>query len=278
MGAPSPPSTVTQTNKIELSPEQKKLYDLAFPFAEQYAGSNPQIYSGQTIANFSPTEQAGQQMMLGAAAPGAQLAGQAAGAQSQLLDPNFMLNPNQYVHAAADAATGRVTDNLQQRILPQLRTQNQVAGGQYSGGSTRGGIAEGLAVGQTNDALSRAIADMYLSNYNTGLGAMGQAIDRNKGVQSQMLFPGQVYSAVGASERGLEQAQLDEAAAKFYAEQDIPFSMASAIHSLADGMPGGGSTSTVRGATPQGNPLMQGLGAMSSVLGMFGGMPLGIGK
>lgn len=281
MGAPKSPGTVTQTNTVKLGPEQKKVFDLAFPSIEAYAASTPTLFPGTGVAPFNPTEVAGQQALLGAA--GSPLVGAGANAQQVLLDPSQMLAPNQYVNAAADATVQRTTQNLMENILPQIRSGSTVAGGAYSGGATRQGVAEGRAIEGTNQQLSNALADMYLKNYSTGLSAMTQAIGQNPSVLQTQLFPGSVMGAVGGQQRGLEQAQLDEEIRKFYTAQDLDLSKSQQLLNLISGMPGGTGTSTVTGAYPQQSPLMQALGLGTTALGLFSGMPgmglgMGMGK
>lgn len=272
MGAPKQPSQITQTNEQKLGPEQKKVFELAMPSIESYAASSPQIFGGTGIAGFDPSEVSAQQQYLTQAAPQAnQLAGQAVATQQQLLSPEFMLNPNQYVHAAADATTNRVTQNLNENILPQVRSGAISSGGQYTGGSTRQGVAEGLAIGKTNENLGDSLAQMYLANYQNGMQGMSNAVNNNPGVMGQLLFSPDIEAAVGGQKRAAEQAALDEEIRKFYATQDLDLNKSQQLLNLISGMPGGVGTSTVTGAQPQSNNMMQMLGMGMSGLSMLGG-------
>lgn len=271
MGQPKAPQ-VTQTNQTKLGPEQSQIFDLAMPSIQSYAASTPQLFTGSGIAGFNPLEQQAQQGYVQTAAPQAgQLATQAAGTQANLMNPDFMLNPNQYVHAAADATTEKTTANLMENILPQIRSGSQVSSGQYSGGGTRQGVAEGLAIGKTSSSISDSLADMYLKNYSQGLNTMAGQVNANQGVMQQQLFPHDILSAVGGQQRSLEQATLDEQIRKFYAEQDLDLSKGQQLLNLISGMPGGVGTSTATGALPKTNPLVQGLGMASTASGLFGG-------
>lgn len=273
MGTPTP-KPITQTTQTKLGPQQQQIFDLAFPSIQQYASSQPQLFPGTGIAGFSPMELLGQSTATGQAAPiGATLASAASGAQQKLLNPDFMLNPNQYTQGAMDAVTHRVTQNLMENVLPGIRSGATVAGGPYSGGQTKQGVAEGLAIGRTNQGLSDALANMLLQNYTTGLGTMSKAIADNPSVMQQQLFPSSVYGAVGAQQRGLEQAQLDEQIRQFYAQQDLPLSRAQQLVSLIGGMPGGQGVTTVQPSMAQANPWMQGLGAAITGMGIVSGMP-----
>lgn len=273
MGAPKQPSTVTQTNKIELSPEQKEIFGLAMPKIREYASSTPQLFAGSGIAGFNPTQLAGQQAALDAADEAGGLAGQAGATQAQLLDPEFMLNPNQYLLPAANAVTRMTTENLMENILPGIRSGATATGGQYSGGSTRQGIAEGRAIQGSSREISDSLAKMFLQNYQTGLSGLRAAVDSNAGVMRQSLFPASIMQAVGGQQQGMEQAQLDELIQRFYTQQDLPLLQSQQIMNLVQGMPGSTGVSTVQGAQPKTSGLQQAVGLGMTLLPMMFGMP-----
>lgn len=273
MGTPSP-KPITQTNKVELGPEQQQVLSSAMPGIQRFSQSTPQIFPGSGIAGFDPSELAAQMSYLNLAAPQAQnLAGQASTTQHQLLDPNFMLNPNQYTDAAANAVTNRAEHSLMDTILPGIRSGATVSGGQYSGGATRQGTAEGVAIGRNQDAVSNSLADMFLRNYQTGLGGLRSAVDANPGVITQQLMPADIMGAVGADRRAMEQAKLDEQARNFYATQDIDLNRSRELLGLVNAIPGASGVSTVTGSQPTTNPLMQALGVGLAGTAMLSGMP-----
>jgi hypothetical protein len=117
---------------------------------------------------------------------------------------------------------------------------------------------------------------MYLSNYQSGMQNMGQAVGRNQDVMTQQLFPSQIMSGVGGANRGMAQRQLDEEIRKFYAGQDLDLTQAQQTMGLLAGMPGGTGTSTVTGVAPQSSLLstLLGLGttAVGGAAGPFGAM------
>jgi hypothetical protein len=69
---------------------------------------------------------------------------------------------NPYLQDQADAITGQATRNLQNNIMPGINAGAMAAGGF---GGSRQGIAQGLAIGQTNQGLTSALAGMYGSAY-----------------------------------------------------------------------------------------------------------------
>lgn len=265
MGGKSPPQQ-TQTNQVQLSPEQQQLFQLALPYAKSYAGQSLDTYGGQTIAGFNPTEQQAQQLYKTAAtgAP-ADLAGQAAQSQQFMLSTD-QLNPatNPYLSGMADQITGKITDQLTQKILPNIRGSGIDAGGMYAGGSTRQQMSERLAGVDAVDSMGQALNNLYSTNYAAGLGNIRGAIAQNPSVQAQQLFGADVLGAVGGQERALEQAQLDEALKQWTIQQQLPYMRASEIMSMIQGMPGATGVSTMQGAAPQKSAAMGALGGAAS--------------
>lgn len=281
MGSKTPPTT-TQTTKQDMSPQQQQIFDLAFPYAKEYAGKPIQQFGETGIAGLDPNELIAQQKALEAATATGDSAAKAKSSNDMMMDPSFMLDVanNPYLKAASDAMTSKVTTNLNESILPGVRTGATMAGGAYSGGSTREGIAQGAAIGKTNEGLSNSIADMMFGAYNRGLTGMGEAINRNPSVQGQQLFEPGVISAVGAQNRGVEQVALDEEIRKFYTGQALPFLQAQELMSLIQGMPGGSTTSTATGSVPGVSPFMSAAGGAASgatIGSIFGPVGTGVG-
>lgn len=275
------PSTVTQKNTVELSPQQQQLADLGFGYAQQYA-QNPLNIPGiqvtnPTVLGFNPLETQGQDAAVSAAQGVIQnLASQAAGTNSFLMNP-ALLSPdsNPYLSAQGDAVARKATDNLTQNILPALRSGSVVASGFNSGGNTRQGIAEGLAVGNTNRDITDALASLYGGAYQSGLSTLGAAVDRNAGVAAQQLSPAAILSGVGAQRRDLAQAQSNQdvnnannqaalAAQLQWLQQQLPFLQASQLYGLVGSLPGGTGVSTATGAQPSGNPFTGALGGAAT--------------
>lgn len=256
MGSKSPPQQ-TQTSQIQLSPEQQKLFNLALPYAQQYASQPLTSYGGQTIAGFNPTETAAQGLYKSNAAPvGMELGELAAGSQKFMLSTD-QLNPesNPYLSDMGDAITRKISDRLTQNVLPAIRAEGVNAGGMYSGGSTRQQMSENLAgVGATRE-MGDALTGLYGNAYASGLGNINRAIGQNPTAQAQQLFGADVLGAVGGQERAMEQAGLDEALKKWALEQQLPYMRSSEILGLLSGMPGATATTTMTGAAPKGNKM-----------------------
>jgi hypothetical protein len=259
------PSKTTQINEVRLSPEQKKVFNLAMPSIEQAASSDPQVYGGSTVAGFTPAEFLGQSSLLDAAGGSLMQQAQAgANANQFLLDPRMLsIESNPYLQGMGEAIAGGMTNNLTRSILPQLRRGSETAMGPY-GATSRQGIAEGLAVGETQGAIGDALQKLAFDAYNRGLSGMERGIALNPQTMAGMLVPGQTASAVGQQQRAMEQALLDEQVNKFYLQQNLPFLKAQDLMGLIGSMPGGQGISSVTGAQPQKSPLMGGLGGAAS--------------
>jgi len=246
------PSNVTQTSKVELSPEQKQVFQLALPSINAAAASDPQIYSGQTVAGFTPAETSAQQQLLTAAGGTVNtLAQQGAGAQGFLLDPAMLsYDSNPYLKSYGQAITSDLTKNLMENILPGINRQSEVTQGPY-GSTSRLGIAQGAAIQGTQKSAADALSKLAYDSYANGLSNMTKGLALNPQTMVSQLLGGQVTSAVGEQQRAMEQANLDAEAQKFYLQQQLPFLKAQDIMGLISGMPGATGTSTVSGAMPQ---------------------------
>lgn len=278
MGGSSAPPVTTQTAKTELSDEQKAVFSKAFPHINQFADSSLE-FKGRDVADFDPLETQAHGAYLGGAGTGADLAGSAAAGNKFLMDPGNMLDVanNPYVTGAGNAISNTVTKNLMETVLPGIRSGAQMAGGMYSGGNTGEAITTGKAIGDTGGNISNALADLYYRSYQSGLGAMGGALDRNAGVQAQQLFAPDVMSAVGGQKRAMAQANMDKEVTDFYGMKEMPYVRAQQLLGLITGMPGGQTTNVAQGALPPGpNPLMSTLGGAGSgaMIGSMGG-PMG---
>ena len=72
---------------------------------------------------------------------------------------------NPYLPSQAQAITNQVNNNLQQQQIPGINSGAIAAGGF---GGSRQGIAQGLAIGQTNQALGNSLANLNFNAWNQG--------------------------------------------------------------------------------------------------------------
>lgn len=233
-------------------------------FASQYANSNVQLPS-QTVAGFNANETAAQNSALAGGQAGQQLGGQAAGSLGFLLDPSILSpDSNPYLKQAGDAVANTTMDALTRQALPAIRSGASAANGPYAGGSSREGIAQGLATGEATDNIAGQLSQMYNTSYQNGLGTMLNANQLVPSIQAAQLFGPQVQSAVGGQQRGMEQAQLDASNQTNLLQQLFPLLQAQQLFGLIGGMPGGSTQTTSTGAVPKGSPWQSALGGAAT--------------
>lgn len=79
----------------------------------------------------------------------------------------------------------------------------------------------------------------------------------------------------------MQQALMDEEYRKWAIEQQLPYLRAQELMGFVSEMPGGTSTTTMKGMSPQSNPMMSmlGMGMMGlQMLGPLGGLLGGLGS
>lgn len=271
---------LTQTSGIRLSPQQQQLSDQAFGQAAQFGASPLQLPTGSGVAGFAPAELQAQQGALDVAQQ-SQLGQQGAAQLGNILSPGF-LDPasNPALAGQQQAITDVATQNLLNNILPALRGGASVTGGPFSANS-RSGIAQGLAAGQTQQGIANAIAQLQAQNFQTGLQAQGQGLNQLQNIQQAGLFGPGTQGAVGAQQRGLEQAQLSEQQQRETLQQLLPLLQAQQLFGLTAASPGAEGFTTVQPATPGDPSKLQGAlgGAVTgATLGSsFGPIGTGIG-
>lgn len=157
-----------------------------------------------TFLGFDPLQVAGQQSALGSL--GNLGIGNALGA-GQFLTSGAVLDPrtNPFLAQTAQEAVRPIFEGLTQNILPGIRGGAQAAG---QVGSSRQGIAEGLA---SQEALRQAggiSSNIFSQGYGQGLGALTQGLGLAPQTAQLGLLPSKILSGIGAERRGLAQEQL----------------------------------------------------------------------
>ena len=128
------------------------------------------------MAPFTAAQQQGQQQVLGAAQPAADVVGTAAGTNKYLSSGAF-LDPgsNPYVQGAVKAATDPIFQNLAETTIPGQQGTAAAGSGVNYGGS-REGLAEGKATQGAQRAAGAAGANILNTALGQGLTATGQAV------------------------------------------------------------------------------------------------------
>lgn len=264
---------VSQTTTQQLSPEQRQLMDLAMPGVTQFAATVPKRYDGSTIAGFDPSQIAGQEGALGSAGVQTDLARNAAGATNTWLSPDALnVNNNPALQGQIDAATRPITRALTEGALPAIRDSAERSG---NFGSSRQGIAEGVATGRASEAIGDATSNIVNNQYNTNAANQLKALGLLPQTEAAQTTGDQTTSAVGDVRQALTQALLGEQVSNFNYDQLAPFLQSKEIMSLLTGLPGGSTTTT--GTAPQKNPLTSSLGGAAAGASLGSALFPGVG-
>jgi hypothetical protein len=263
-GGNQPPPT--QKTTVELSPEQRQIYQYALPYLRDYAATTPQRYQGSTVAGFDPNQVAGQNAVLGAAGTAGDVARGAAGA-NQFWTGDSPWDPanSPQLRGAIDASTRPIIEAYQEKLLPGIRGEATSTG---NFGSSRQGIVEAAAARDTGravgDVASKTVQDLYKTNVDAQLKAMGLAPN----VAATQFAEGQAISGVGDVRQAMNQAQLNELVQNFFADTGgLDFAKAKDILGLVQGMPGATTVST--GSVPKQSPFQTALSVGSAALPFF---------
>lgn len=251
-------------------------------FANNIVEKPRRFFPGPTVAPQNQFQTGAQQAALdfaqGASAP---LASNIIGANqfttTSVLDPAS----NPFLQAAAQNAAFPIARNFEQSILPSIR-QGAAASG--NSGSSRQGIAEGLAAQATADAIQRATTDIFNQGFQSSLDASLKSQALAPSVLGLGVLPAQIQAGVGDALQGQQQAELQGAIDRFNFGQLEPTLRAQDFQNLIGGNFGGTTTSagTAQGAQPSsfervlaGGSLGLSLADTLAGTGLFGGATAG---
>ena len=274
------PQNVTQKTTTQLTPQQKEIMHLAMPGIRSFAANAPERYQGSQIAPFNQYQTMGQNSALDASYTQGDLANSGANATNFLLGDIWKPESNPNLQGAIDAAVRPIQENLTRSTLPTIRG-GAVAAGAFGG--SRQGIAEGLASGEASQAIGDTASKVTQDLYKTNIDAQLKALGLLPQTQQAQLAQATTQSGVGDVQQSMEQQLLNQKVGNFNWDQYAPFLQSRELVNLLMGLPGGGTTTTANG--PMQNPLMMGLGgamagsSLGSALfpGMGGGWGAGIG-
>jgi len=264
----------TQTTEVKLDPRQNELIDLAMPGLRTMAGTGgPRLPDFSGVAGFDPMQRAGQNLALGTAVDQYGVTRGAADATNRATRGDFMnVESNPALAGIQDTINSRTrstVDNLLEQALPSIRSGAAVSGNY---GSSRQGIAEGLATGRAARAVgdigAETTTNVAMKGYDSGLDAMMKAIGLAPQTTQNLLAPALTVSGVGDVRQGQNQRELDEASARWNYQEQLPLLMSRELMGLVSGIPTAGATTT--GTTPRSGPT-----AMNALGGAASGAALG---
>jgi len=260
-----------------IDPTLRPYLGMGLQRAEQlFFGQQPQLFPGQMYV--SPSQQtldalAQQEQLARAGSPQFAAAQEAYGRaleQTGFTAGGGFLGTNPFLQGAIASATRPVMQQFQEQTLPGIQSAFSQAGRYGSGAQAR-------AIGQAQEAASRAIGDISASmtaqDYARERALMQQSIGQQAtlgqmapGFFAQQFLPSEQLAQIGASREAIAAKPLQEQISRFQFAQQLPYSQLQSYLSAVYGNPMAGS------AVPQQAP------AQSNRLGTaLGGAALGAG-
>lgn len=240
--------TNTSSSAVVMAPQQTQLLDLAMPYLTQFAKDGIKLQDGSSVAPFNSTQIAAQNSVLNNAAT------QQTGANNGMAASNFALNPNilnpnsnPALRGTINAATRPIFEGLTNSALPAIRSEATMTGNL---GSSRQGIAEGLASKGAMDAAGDTSSKIAFSGYQSGLDTMMKSLGMLPQTLNAQNIPGASMGAVGDANQMLQQQLLDEAKARFLQKQTLPLDVGKEFVGLVGGVPSAGATTSSTTPTP----------------------------
>ena len=273
-----------------IDPTLRPYLGMGLQRAEQlFFGQNqPQLFPGQMYV--SPAQQtldalARQEEIARGAAPQLQAAQQAYGqalGQTGFTAGGGFLGANPFLQGAIQSATRPVMQQFQEQTLPGIQSAFSAAGRYGSGAQAR-------AIGQAQEAASRAIGDISASmtaqDYARERALMQQAIGQQATLgglapsfYAQQFLPSEQLAQIGAAREAIAAKPLQEEISRFQFQQQLPYSQLQSYLSAVYGNPMASSVTPQQapaqvnrlGSTLGGAALGAGLG--QAIGGSFGGL------
>lgn len=261
--------TVVRTETQEPWEQQRPYLIDTFKQAQDlYRSDTPKQYQGDTLAGFDPSQTAAHKGIIDYVG-GPRTTAMQKGAEDALVNTMTGQVPTAQLAPVLKAMTTEALGNFNNQIMPSIRA-NQMS--YQPGGSSRGDIVTGLAGGAMASQLANNAQKMYYNAFNQAQQNRINSMRMYPSIMSAPLQPMQALYGVGADRQRMSQAVMDNARARWDAEQNKSWNKLGQYANLVRGNFGGTSTST--SPAPQTNPLsvLMGLGSLFGSGGMFPGI------
>lgn len=258
----------SSTTQVTYSPQEQAARDKIFAEGERlYNAALPNTtYLGPAPTPASPETQLAQNVGLATGVGAAGVIPSALGATNFALTDAPYASSNPYLQDAINAAIAPQAEAFTRTVMPSLRL-----GGMQTGtvGSSRQGVAEGLAAGEFARNIGRTATGMASEGYKTGLDFMGSTLRNLPSVMSGISSPASMISGVGAQKENI--AAEEEAYQALQREQYLngPWQLLQARAGLLNSMANPVTTST-QSMPRQGITPLQGVGGLLSLAPLIG--------
>lgn len=252
----------TSSTKVEYTPEEKAARQFVWDEARNIYGQSQAATQGggspvPGVAGQTGDTLAGQQAGRNWAYGGAQqIANQGLSAVDYGLRGAMDVNNNPALQGAIQAATRPITQNLQESILPGVRSQAVQEGGY---GGSRAGIAEGLAISRANQQAQDAAANLTNQAYQQGQETFARTLALLPQTQQLGTAGSQILSGIGAQNENYQQEVLNMIAAQNEFNQSRGWApIANLASAIYGGIQPGTVTSTSGGGASRGRSALTG--------------------
>lgn len=224
------------TTQVVYSPSEQAARDAIFAQGEALYNRNlptAGTYQGPRPVGTDPATQLAQDIGIGTGLNAQGTANNALAATNFALTDARNVNSNPYLQAAMEAALRPATRAFSETTMPALRMGGMATG---TGGSSRQGVAEGIAARGLQDAAADIGSRMAYQGYQSGLDASLSAARNLPQIMSGVSAPASMISNVGAQRENI--AGEREAYDALVREQAIsgPWQLLQARAGLMQGM------------------------------------------
>ena len=190
--------------------------------------------------------------------------GQAQGAWNSALNAPDVAN-NPYVLNQLGIQAKLANRNLAENIIPGIQGDATATG---QSGSSRQGVAEGIASRGTQEAILNQAGQTMLGAYGQGLGARGNALGQSGNMMGLGMLPGATMQQAGGQLNQEAQRYIDEAMQRQNFGQQNPWDQISRFQNVAQPISGQGGTQTQPNPY-QSNPFASALGGGLAGYGLY---------
>ena len=237
--------TTTTSSESGLPAFQQPYVDQQLKDAQTlYQSGGPQYYPGDTVAGFTDAQTQAQNQLLNQVAGQQQTtANTATDAWTNLLKNSANVNSDPNLASAVSGAIRPTLQQLTDVTLPSINRGYETAGG---AGSSREGIAQGLATARTGQSALDTASKMYSDAYQQGQQTQLAALNQTPTIQSAQSAPAATISAVGQQQQEMNQAKITEDVNRYTYNQNLPYQNLTNYANMIKGPFGGtGSSTTV---------------------------------
>ncbi len=180
-----------------------------------YFGFNP-------VASTSPYQQQGWEQAAQAANNLSPQIGNYMGAFGLATSPELLhQSSNPYLNDAINASSRDAIQQYQREVLPGIRSNSIGLG--HGFGSTRTGVAEGIAGEGLLNTIGDISAGMRYNNYNSQLDRITNSAQYLPGLVSSAFAPSAALRDIGQEQRGIEQEGIDADIAEWTYGKEEPW-------------------------------------------------------